>query len=238
MINNGMNNTHPITVIIPHMPARDYFFRNYCLPSIELNRPEKIIIEDGKGSSNEKRNRGAAKARTPYLFFCDDDVILARDALNKMLTILERNADAGYAYCDFYEINHPGWGGIYLHVAGDFDAAKLRQVNYINTMSLLRHSVFPGWDNKIPRLQDWDLWLTLLDREIKGAYIHEALFLHFFFPGKRITKGAEDYSRAKHMICQKHALQVRLEKVIKIDKKKRLWSYLKTCFVRFVKRKP
>jgi hypothetical protein len=45
-------------------------------------------------------------------------------------------------------------------------------------MSLIRRSDFPetGWDESIKKLQDWDLWLTMLEQGHVGLWINKILF--------------------------------------------------------------
>ena len=57
-----------------------------------------------------------------------------------------------------------------------FNATKLKQMPYIHTTSLIRRDHFPGFDKKLKRYQDWDLWLTMLDRGYTGKFIPEILF--------------------------------------------------------------
>ena len=37
----------------------------------------------------------------------------------------------------------------------------------------MRKEVFPGWDESLKSLQDWDLWLTIADSGVKGHFIEE-----------------------------------------------------------------
>lgn len=117
------------------------------------------------------RNRGLKEARGEYLFFCDADAQLQPDALAWLLETLSNNPTASYAYSSFY------WGRRLFRV-GEFDADRLRQSPGIHTMALIRREDFPaaGWDESIKKLQDWDLWLTMLEAGHYGVWINRALF--------------------------------------------------------------
>lgn len=173
----------PISVVVPHTKSRAWFFERYTLPSIRANDPSSIIVEDQAGGACAKRNSGAAKAKEPFVIFVDDDTVLGGDCLRRMLSELEENPSAGYAYSGYTGIVLPGvrhpMGGNFLHGSGPFDVDRLRRENYIDTTSLMRTSVFPGFDPALERLQDWDLWLTLLNRGIRGRFISEILFMKF-----------------------------------------------------------
>ena len=117
------------------------------------------------------RNVGWKKSRGDFLFFCDADAVLRPDALEKMLQTLKDNPAASYAYSSFY------WGKK-LFKLWPFDSNRLQTMPYIHTMSLIRRESFPdnGWDESIKKLQDWDLWLTMLESGKNGVFIDDVLF--------------------------------------------------------------
>lgn len=126
------------------------------------------ISQENRGG-NAARNRGAVVAKGQFILFCDADVIMRPVMLQKMLDTLEANPEASYAYSSFKF----GWKRFHLW---PFDAARLRQLNYIHTTSLIRRGHFPGFDESVRRLQDWDLWLTMLEQGRTGVWIDEFLF--------------------------------------------------------------
>jgi glycosyltransferase involved in cell wall biosynthesis len=194
----------PITVIVPLSEIRKPWFNSVGLPSIEMNDPSIIVTSEIGENANIKRNKGFIGTGTPYVFFCDDDIELHPKCLQLMYTALENDKEKGYAYCDFECKDHP-CNGTYIHKAGVFDPARLRRLNYISTMSLIRTSMFPGFDNSIKRLQDWDVWLTLLRKGIEGVYIPETLFIARY-NNKGITIGKEGYLEAEALIRRKHGI--------------------------------
>ena len=138
----------------------------------KLTTPQRyIFISQPNQGAPAARNRGEREARGEYLFFCDDDAILEPTAFTKMFKALENNPAASYAYPSFK------WGQKSFKV-GEFNAAKLRQMPCIHTMALIRRPDFPkmGWDEKIKKLQDWDLWLTMLEAGKTGIWVPEVLF--------------------------------------------------------------
>lgn len=117
------------------------------------------------------RNHGFKNSKGDYLFFCDADAILHPQALEILLGTLEANPSASYAYSSFL------WGKK-LFKLGEFNPEKLKQMPYIHTMSLIRRADYTlkGWDENIKKLQDWDLWLTMLEEGRIGIFVPQVLF--------------------------------------------------------------
>lgn len=117
------------------------------------------------------RNKGFYHSKGEYVLFCDADAYLYPNALEKMLETLRIHKESSYVYP-----NHKwGWKRIRLF---PFDAGKLWEMPYIHTMALMRREHFPktGWDESIKKLQDWDLWLTMLEEGHTGYWLDEFLF--------------------------------------------------------------
>ncbi len=139
----------------------------------------RVIRQENKGAP-AARNRGFKESSGAYVLFCDADVVMEPDMLAKMSQALDENPGVSYAYSSFKF----GWKKFRLW---EFDADKLRQMPYIHTTSLMRREHFPGfsakggpafgWDTSLKRLQDWDLWLTMLEQGHVGKWIDETLFL-------------------------------------------------------------
>lgn len=130
-----------------------------------------LFINQTNHGAPAARNRGYQEARGEYLLFCDADATLSPEALAILLGFLTNNTGCSYSYPSFY------WGHKLFKV-GTFDADKLRSGPYIHTMALIRRADFPktGWDESIKKLQDWDLWLTMLEQGKTGYWVGQVLF--------------------------------------------------------------
>lgn len=117
----------------------------------------------------KSRNEGIARAKGAYLFVCDADIVLKPECLEKMLNALESHLECSFAYSSFK------WGWK-IFKSSPFDSDFLRNMNYINTASLVRREHHPGFDPAVKKLQDWDVWLTMLGKGHTGIYIPEVLF--------------------------------------------------------------
>jgi hypothetical protein len=82
---------------------------------------------------------------------------------------LDKNPGASYAYSGFKF----GWKVMRPVV---FNSEDLKQNNYIDVTSLIRRSDFSGFDESIKKFQDWDLWLTMLEKNKTGVCVPEILY--------------------------------------------------------------
>lgn len=173
----------------------------------------RIINQENKGAP-AARNAGFAESSGNFVIFWDADTIAEPEMLKKMKQALDSCSSASFAYCDFKF----GLKTIFSH---EFDAEKLKINNYIDTTSLIRRSDFPGFDETIKRFQDWDLWLTMVNKNKTGIYLPETLYakligkrkgiskwvpkIFFKLPWK--TKSVKDFESARRIIAQKHGLK-------------------------------
>lgn len=172
-----------------------------------------LFINQANAGAPAARNHGEREAKGDYLFFCDADAILHPQALAVLLATLETNPSASYAYSSFL------WGKKLFKLT-DFDPEKLKKMPYIHTMSLIRRVDYPqsGWDESIKKLQDWDLWLTMLEEGKSGVFVPEILFT--VTPGGTISSwlpsfayklfpflpDVKKYNRALKIVKNKHGL--------------------------------
>jgi len=186
-----------ISVIIPTYNTAQYF--KACLQSIQkqtYNNIEVIVVDDKSesadrssikriikssplniqsimkqknGGAGAARNSGADKASGQFLFFCDSDIVLNKDCFAVMMQALHDNPDCEWAYCDYKIGDKP-------FVFKPFNADDFKIKNYSSTMSLIPSKSFPKFNSELKRLQDWDLFLRMIENGDKGIWINEFLF--------------------------------------------------------------
>ena len=179
------------------------------------------IIQQKNQGPNVTRNNGFQKSKGEYIIFLDADIMMKNNMLEKMLEILQKNRNKSYAYSSFKF-------GFKTFKLWEFDAEKLKQIPYIHTSSLIRREHFAGFDEKIKKLQDWDLWLAMLEKRHQGIWISEILFKvsvnflrggistwlpSFFYkiPWQKFgikIKEIEKYKKAKEIIEEKYNLKI------------------------------
>jgi hypothetical protein len=198
----------PVSVIVPLSKSRRNFFENFVLPLIEANNVNEIIVNDDEGSAPKKRNAGFKKSTQPFIFFCDDDIFLPANYIESLFNAL-KNPDIGFAYTGYHGIvlhpeTHPMHGNFQIP-AIQFNATALRQGNYISTMSLVRRELFPMFDENLKRLQDWDIWLTIVRNGGKGILVPNLTFFAYYLDAG-ITSNTNSEIDAYNAIRVKHML--------------------------------
>jgi glycosyltransferase involved in cell wall biosynthesis len=176
-----------------------------------------VYVHQENRGGNAARNRGFGLSKGKYVLFCDADIVMRPDCLTAMLGALDRNPEVSYAYCSF----RYGWKSFRLW---PFDSDQLRRMNYIHTTSLIRREHFSGFDESIRKLQDWDLWLTMLEEGHVGVWIPETLFraiphkggistwvpsVFYRIPWKRLglrIRAIEKFQEAERIVRKKHGI--------------------------------
>lgn len=185
-----------ITVVIPNRESENSHTTLHSLARQTLQPSIIINVYDRGRGANWARNQGFNLVTTPYVLFSDNDIVWEPNALEVLYETLI-NSGARYAY-GAYMLDDLLIGNL------TFDAYLLRRRNYISTMSLCYTEDFPGFDENIQRLQDWDVWLTYLDREQFGIYCGQVCFRTAQRPG--ITFGGQNWAEARNIIIRKHRL--------------------------------
>lgn len=138
----------------------------------DILRPYKnkvsVILQSNAGS-NPARNRGLQEARGEFIIFVDADIIMKPDMLERMVKVLREDASVSYVYSAFTF----GWK---MFRGVPFSQKRMRERNFVHTTSLVRRLDFPGFDPNIRRLQDWDVWLAMLEKGKVGKLIPDVLF--------------------------------------------------------------
>ena len=168
-----------------------------------------IVSQNNQGAA-AARNTGAKIAKSPFIIFCDADVVMKPIMLETMLKTLKSHPRASYTYSSFQF-------GFKTFKLWPFSKTKLRQMPYVHTTSLIRRVDFPGFDKKLKRFQDWDLWLAMLNYGRVGHFIPQVLFkvksggtmsswlpkfMYHFINFKKV----KEYREAEKIIKLKHHL--------------------------------
>jgi len=187
-----------LSVVIPVRQCEDAGVTLASLKRQTFQDFSAIVSPDTHGNANWARNRGFERCSAPFVLFSDNDIQWEPDALQVLMDTLKRNPSASYAYGAYRH-------GSRINSGQDFDAEALKRKNYISTMSVIRTEHFPGFDESLQRLQDWDLWLTMLEQGHVGVFCGRTVFytavkLGITHNGKVSWEEAERIVKAKHRL--------------------------------------
>jgi GT2 family glycosyltransferase/thioredoxin-like negative regulator of GroEL len=128
-------------------------------------------------------NRCVAAARGKYLTLACADDRHRRDALERMVDVLERNPDKALAYADVAITDTENESADHATVVGhlrwpDFDARRLFQVCAIGPQPVYRrrlHEQYGGYDANYVTAGDYEFWLRVVGRGEQFVHVPEVL---------------------------------------------------------------
>ena len=163
------------------------------------------IVQPHTGA-NVARKAGLEIAKGEYIFFSDADAILSdTKCLEKLYLLASYPKDWAFSYSDFhilYEMPDKSfnWG---RHMSGYWDEDRMQKSNYISMMCLWRRGEIPDIDITINKFQEWDMFLSVVDKQQRGLYISEKLFTVYLRKDGMSNKNGELW---KELIRLKHNL--------------------------------
>lgn len=164
-VHNSPNDDAKKFLKLEDSPTKD--FPN---PIVELDAGYDPKLKNG----NHCRafNFGSKHASGDYLLFLDPEVYLLPGVLREYKNKFDENPEIDFIY-GHYDFENSG-GRI---MGRTFNEYELRCANYISGAFPIRKSSFKGWDEKIQSLQDWDMWLSVVDAGGKGMFINLPCFM-------------------------------------------------------------
>lgn len=161
-------------------------------------------IEIPHGGACAARNAGARIAVGDILVFWDCDCLIEPDAALAWSNIFEDKPEVGFIYSGYKFLGEKG--GI---SSEPFDPWTLRVRNYISTCFPVRRKFLAEWDESLESLQDWDFWLSVVEKGAIGKFLQGYAFSTAYptptsISGKGCTSDVwlarMDKVRAKHNI--------------------------------------
>lgn len=145
---------------------------NKDLQLVAAEFPKVITLVIEHGGAPKARNAGLELATGEYVVWFDADCYIKPHAAKRWVEEFEAVPDADFVYTG-YEISGERGG----HTPEAFDAYSLTSGNYISSMSPIKREKAHKWDETLPAGQDWDYWLTAVERGLKGVYVEGAAFV-------------------------------------------------------------
>lgn len=174
------------------------------------------------------RNRGAARAGTPWLAFLDADDWWAPDKLARQLARLEAEPDARWAYCGIWEHAdaergipiRPGPEGAILE-----DVLRAQCITGSASAVMVASDLFRevgGFAEGLELAEDWDLWIRLAERAPVVAVPELLVHLSAFAFGSRSAE-LERAERRRLAVLDRHRDAYR-RRDLEARMRRRLWQ--------------
>lgn len=123
------------------------------------------------GGAPKARNEGYPLSKGDYVSFWDSDCYAEPGMVRMWVKAFNKyNVDFVYSGYRFLDENHT------FFQSDMFNKYLLTCNNYISTMFPMKREIFPGFDESLKSLQDWDMWLTITERGYKGHFIEGSGF--------------------------------------------------------------
>jgi hypothetical protein len=189
-----------LSIIIPVRLGDDPAITLHSLGRSEFQDFTITIQHDEWGNANKARNAGFRLAPdSEFVLFSDADIEWDPYALDIMHHCIKSNPEASYVYGSYR------MGGK-TYCTEPFNAATLRHRNIASTMSIIRRSDFPGWDESLDRLQDMALWNDMLNRGHIGVYCETFIFETAVRPDGITYGGKVSYAEAWNKVRAKYCI--------------------------------
>lgn len=151
------------------------------------------------------RNLGIRQTRAPYLCSVDADDVLMPEYFEKAAAALDANPRAGFVSC-FYELFDEA-EGVYRYTKPRLPEMLAR--NEAVGVSVFRRQAWldvGGYCESLPAMQDWDLWISILEKGWEGLVLPEVLFRYRIRAGSMYseTKKPSNYARNTALIVARH----------------------------------
>ncbi|MBF0330308.1 MAG: glycosyltransferase [Candidatus Omnitrophica bacterium] len=162
----------------------------------------------GRGGAAAARNDGIRAARGGWVAFLDDDDLMHRDFLSRMLQAASfLHERVAVLHCGIAYVNARG-SVRYTHPRhrGDVHASMLRGDKSSGITGLIRRDALmacSGFDERLPSAQDWDLWIRI-SRAYYFDYIDDVL-VTVRDHGVRISSDPMKAIRSREIILEKYA---------------------------------
>ena len=145
------------------------------------------VIEIAHAGAQAARNEGFKATRSnpktgAYVVFWDSDCVIEPHAARAWVDILDAQPAVGFVYSGYKFLDEKG-----AINSEPFDPWLLKVRNYISTCFPMRRELFPGFNEELESLHDWDMWLRVVERGAVGKFLPGYAFSTAYPTAKSIS---------------------------------------------------
>jgi hypothetical protein len=142
----------------------------------------RLIVHPANRGLPSARNTAFEHARGELVFILDADNRVLPHALGRLAQALDSDPGAALSYGLAARVDEDGRAVGLLNLGG-WDPSRLRHLNYIDAMAMIRADVlrrFGGYTTELPLYgwEDYDLWCRMAEAGMRGAYLPEILAIY------------------------------------------------------------
>ena len=144
--------------------------------------PSRLYAHASNRGLPSARNTAVGHARGELIFVLDADNRVLPHGIGRLVEALDADPGAAFAYGISQRIDEEGKALGLMNVGG-WDPARLRHVNYIDAMAMIRAVDLRGLGGYTTELslygwEDYDLWCRMAERGMRGAYVPEIVAVY------------------------------------------------------------
>jgi glycosyltransferase involved in cell wall biosynthesis len=168
--------------------------------------PRLRVMRTANQGVAQARNGGISDTTSDYILPLDADDRILPDYLARAVPILDQRLDVGFAGC-YYR----AFGEHNAEYRPDsYSLAALLLENTVPITSLFRRSCWEQVGGYSPEvaIEDWDLWLSILEHGYLGVVIPEVLFEYRVRAHSRNVDNQrpQAYQRARSLLYDRHSI--------------------------------
>ena len=203
-----------IEIIVVDDCSTDNTLKN--LKSIKDKRLRIVKLEKNSGAC-AARNKGIDEAKGKYIAFQDSDDLWHDDKLESQLSFMKDNK-ALVSFCNFNKMNEKNEVKTQFPIGvkeGVISYLELLNKSISSTQCIIVHKKCLNnvrFDEKLPRLQDWDFTLELAKKY--DVYHYDKVLVDVFIQPNSISKNPEKGIKALKIIKEKNEEAILTNKMI------------------------
>lgn len=140
------------------------------------------VLSVEHGGAPKARNTGAMHTTGDNIIFWDSDCLIEPDAAKGWVKIFKDEPEVGFIYSGYRFLEEKG-----AIDSEPFDPWLLKVRNYISTCFPLRREFLVKWNEDLESLQDWDFWLSVVEKGAKGKFLRGYAFATAYPTDKSIS---------------------------------------------------